>query len=149
MEAATSYNHHDMIKAQIIVCDQIDFDPELKKHTLNHIRNEITVEIVPSVSLLHVYVKLLFVVPNAVHVPLWLVCKNGKGETTGLEKLKDIKNMRASGLIPGIDKPVLFPALWKGSGLHYIQLVSSNEELAEYPLYVNVMEEEKNSCNNQ
>ncbi|EON73764.1 hypothetical protein [Lysinibacillus sphaericus] len=125
------------INCQILVAENIEFDPIGKQHTIFNVLNRMSVPIFPTAAITNVYFKYLF---NEELELNSYVCSvkvlDPLDEIVYEAMLPELKNFRIKEMVPGIDGMVQirFTALISGNYKYIIY--ANNEEICRYPLYI-------------
>ncbi|MGN4128227.1 hypothetical protein ACMGD3_24965 [Lysinibacillus sphaericus] len=124
---------------QIIVCEDINYDDNVLSTSLHNILNESSVNVLPSMIKLKVFMKFLFKeVDFSDHLN---ICVINEENDIFYEDSFEIRNFRKMGMNPGMDigLNIMFPVVKQGN--HRIVLTNGkNEVVAEYPLFISVKE---------
>ncbi|AHN23689.1 hypothetical protein [Lysinibacillus varians] len=125
------------IKCQILVAENIEFDPIGKQHTIFNVLNRMSVPTIPAAAVTNVYFKYLFNEDLELNS---CVCSvkvlDPLDELVYEAMLPELKNFRIKEMFPGIDGMVeiRFPVLISGNYKYIIY--ANNEEIFRYPLYI-------------
>lgn len=125
------------INCQILVAENIEFDPIGKQHTIFKVLNRMSLPTFPTVAITNVYFKYLFNEELALNS---YVCSvkvlDPLDEIVYEAMLPELKNFRSKEMLPGIDGMVeiRFPVTISGNYKYVI--CANNEEICKYPLYI-------------
>ncbi|TYP73144.1 hypothetical protein [Paenibacillus methanolicus] len=123
------------LTGQLVVAEKVDFDQELKCHTIVNIKNRIAVNTYPAVALVHVWIK-LWLSTEPRH-SVMLTVYNPEGETLIDHPIEHISNYRPAGMPPGVDMQRELRIIVTQPGIYPIVLRDSHKNvIAEYPLYI-------------
>ncbi|MEC3196095.1 hypothetical protein P9Z84_25855 [Bacillus cereus] len=131
------------ISCQIIIAENIMFDPKEKKHTAYNILNKIHVPTLPSAVITSVLFKFHFSEKeNLEEIQNEIRVYNSNREIVFSGQLPNLKNFRDKGMIPGIDGviEIRFPVM--ESGKYEYVVYSHNEEIFSYPLFIDIAQTE-------
>lgn len=124
---------------QIIVCEDINYDDNVLSTSLHNILNETSVNVLPSMIKLKVFMKFLFKEGDfSDHLN---ICVINEENDIFYEDSFEIRNFRKEGMNPGMDigLNIMFPVVMQGN--HRIVLTNAkNEVVTEYPLFISVKE---------
>ncbi|MEC0231974.1 DUF6941 family protein [Paenibacillus alba] len=127
------------MKAQLMICDQIANNTQLKGHVLGTVLNSLTVPVLPFAIELHVLVK-LFYLPREDSVDTALSIADANGEIIGLTPATVLRNYRAADQIPGVDQDLTVTLVVTEPGIIHVRCMLNGEEAASYPLTIRLEE---------
>ncbi|WP_235918015.1 hypothetical protein [Paenibacillus lutrae] len=127
------------MNAQLIICDRISNNEQLKGHSLGTILNHLTIPVLPFVIELHVLVK-LFDLPREESIDTVLTITHSNGEIIGKTPTSVLRNYRAEDQIPGVDQDLTLTLVITEPGILYIQCMVNGETATWYPLTIRLQE---------
>lgn len=128
------------LNVQLIVCDQIINNEELRGHELGRVLNHITIPVIPYVLELHILLK-IFNIPKDRAVDTHFLLTNQQGEEIGRTSTTVLRNYRADDQISGVDRDFAIMPVIVETGMINIRCFVDEKEEAWYPLTVRLQEE--------
>jgi hypothetical protein len=132
------------ISCQILIAENIMFDPKEKKHTAYNILNKITVPILPASVITSVLFKFQFSEEDGLEeINNKILVYNSNEEIVYSGQLPKLKNLRDNRMTPGIDGviEIRFPVMEIGK-YEYV-VYSNNQKIFTYPLFIDVIQTEE------
>ncbi|WP_088344582.1 hypothetical protein [Bacillus cereus] len=132
------------ISCQILIAENITFDPKEKKHTAYNILNKIIVPILPASVITSVLFKFQFSEGDKLEeINNKILVYNSNEEIVYSGQLPKLKNLRDSRMTPGIDGviEIRFPVM--ESGKYEYVVYSNNQKIFTYPLFIDVIQIEE------
>ncbi|MHA4414352.1 hypothetical protein ACX163_24685 [Bacillus cereus] len=132
------------ISCQILIAENIMFDPKEKKHTAYNILNKITVPILPASVITSVLFKFQFSEEDELEeINNKILVYNSKEEIVFSGQLPKLRNFRDKGMVPGIDGviEIRFPVM--ESGKYEYVVYSDNHKIFSYPFFIDVIQAEE------
>ncbi|MGE7091121.1 hypothetical protein ACQKII_06590 [Lysinibacillus sp. NPDC048646] len=125
------------INCQILVAENIEFDPIVKQHTIFNVLNRMSVPTFPTVAITNVYFKYLFNEDIELDSCVGSVkVLDPLDEIVYEAMLPELKNFRIKEMFPGIDGMVEIRFPVHISGNYKYIIYANNEELCRYPLFI-------------
>lgn len=123
--------------ASVIVADSITIDPESNTHTINRVRNSISVTCMPTVGIVDILAKLFF--EKQANPSIKFQVTNSAQELLYFREVQ-LKNMREEYMDSGCDIATNVRFLILEEGKYKVQICTENEVIAEHPLYVKLVQ---------
>jgi len=125
------------INCQILVAENVEFNPTIKKHSIYNILNKIEVPIFPSAIVTHVYFKYYFQSGlDFDNVICHIKIIDPSNETIYEAILPELINLRHPEMTPGIDGVVelRFPVYMEGN--YEYAIYANDKKISSYPVYL-------------
>lgn len=123
------------LAGQLVVAEKVEFDPNLKNHSIMNIKNRVVVNTYPAVAIIQVWIKLWLKNEQRQSVTLTMYSPNG--DTLIHNKTDQIASVRPAGMPPGMDMMKEIRAVVTEPGIYPLILRDSDQHIiAEYPLYI-------------
>ncbi|MFD2670867.1 hypothetical protein [Marinicrinis sediminis] len=119
--------------AQLIVGDVVIFDEERKRHQIIDVRNDLQVEMCPSVYTVHILVKMWFEEGTD---QAFLIVLDPHNDVVFQKELPPLENYRTAKMNAGMDCSLEVKMLVTVEGNYRIELYGSSGLMTEYPVYV-------------
>jgi len=123
------------MNGQIMICDHITMNRELRYYELGRVLNDITVTTLPTIQTISILIK-LFYVPLDGEFTVNLRVYDDEGEVRISKNDIYLKNFRTEDQIPGVDLKLDIPLLLYKTGIHTFELYDENHQIASYPITV-------------
>ncbi len=132
------------LNTQIIVCDRITSNPQLKGHELGKVLNDITIPVLPYAVELNILLK-IFDFPAGEALDTHFIFTNSRGEKIGQTGLTVLRNYRMEDQVPGVDKDFTVILVLTEPGIVHIRCLANGKEAAWYPLTIRLQDEEQHA----
>lgn len=123
------------MNGQIMICDRIEMNRELRYYELGRVLNDITVTTLPTIQTISILVK-LFYVPLDGEFTVNIRVYDDDRQLSFSKNDIVLKNFRAEDQIPGVDLKIDIPLLLYKTGNHIFELYDENQQIASYPITV-------------
>jgi len=123
------------MNGQIMICDHITMNRELRYYELGRVLNDITVTTLPTIQTISILIK-LFYVPLDGEFTMNFRVYDDEGQLCFSPKEILLKNFRAEDQIPGVDLKLDIPLLLYKTGIHTFELFDENHQISSYPITV-------------
>ncbi len=125
------------ISCQILIAEEVKFDPNVNQHSIINVLNKVSVPAFPTVLITHVYFKFLFTNEILLHDCLCEIkISDPSGEIVFGAVLPELSNFRSSEMSPGIDGAIEIRVPVYISGNYEYTIYANNEKIFNYPLYI-------------
>ncbi len=125
------------INCQILVAENVEFNPTIKKHSIYNILNKIEVPTFPSAIVTQVYFKYNFQTElNLESIICHIKIFDPANEAIYEAILPELINLRGPEMIPGIDGVVelRFPVYMEG--IYEYCIYANDKKICSYPVYL-------------
>jgi len=122
------------VTASVIAAREIRYDPGLRTHHLNHVLNHLTVPTFPFIASCDLLVKLTF--DNRESETQIEIQVKDDDHRVLFTVLKEVRNVRQSGLPSGCDLSLRIPFLVEKESLVSVEVKCASDTLARYDLFV-------------
>lgn len=119
---------------QILIADNIIFDKKTNMHSIERIRNCVEVKTFPSAIVKDIFIKLSNI-DDKEHV-IGIKIEDDDRSVLFFFNHSDLKNMRETKMISGIDMSAKIRFVVKHEGNYFIEIYVDNVKKQSYPLYV-------------
>lgn len=123
--------------SQLVVCDEVIFNKTEKYHTLGKVINSLTIPVLPFVSNLFVYVKLINISKDD-FLNITVTAFDNEGRPL-VKKSTRVRNFRDAELVPGVDFHLELPCIFEKEGNYLICLSVDGKKINNYPIYVKLL----------